>query len=234
MEECKEFSFFRGKVSFKQPKKHRLSVIELLFVDNLKGIKRSSEVLDLGAGFGTLSILIALKYHSKVWALERDSTMLKLLKYNIELNRLNDKIHIIEGDLKEYKSLIKKSSFDCVVANPPFYREQNVDNPYHFENDTGLNDFINAGVYALRDGGYLNILIPSTRLYEVCRYISNHNISIAYMRFFYPKEDKNAKLVRIVCIKNAKSLVNVEKPLIINTKTGGYTDEVNHVIESMI
>ena len=88
MEEHKEFGFFRGKVRFKQPKKHRLSIIELLFISNIKGIKKKSKVIDLGAGFGALSILIAIKYGCPVWAVEKDPLMLELLEYNVIKNGL--------------------------------------------------------------------------------------------------------------------------------------------------
>ncbi len=234
MEEYKEFTFFRGRVRFRQPKKHRLSVIQILFVENLRGIRKSSKVLDLGAGFGALSVLIALKHGCKVYALERDPLMLELLRYNVGVNGLEDRIEIIEGDLREYKALLKRSYFDCVVANPPFYTQGNVRNPYHFESDTRLEDFVDATAYTLRDGGYLNLLIPSNRLHHACEMLSEKNMSMAYVRFFHPKEDKNAKLVRISCVKNAKSLPIVEKPLIINTHDGNYTPEVQCTLDFMI
>ncbi len=234
MEEYREFTFFRGKVRFRQSKKYRFSIIHILFVENLKGIRRSSKVLDLGAGFGALSILITLKHGCRVYALERDPLMLELLKYNVKVNGLEDRIEIIEGDLRDYRVLLKRSYFDCVVTNPPFYTQKNANNPYHFESDTKLKDFVDATSYTLRDGGYLNLLIPANRLHHACKILSEKNISMAYVRFFHPKEGKEAKLVKISCIKNANSLPVVEKPLIINTYEGGYTPEVQRVLDFMI
>ncbi len=234
MEGFKEFSFFGGKVKFKQPKEHRLSVVELLFVANLKIIKKSSKVLDLGAGFGALSILIALKFGCEVYALERDSVMLNLLRYNLRINKLVDKIKVIEADLKYYNKFIKPSYFDCVVVNPPFYTQENTNNPYHFETDTKLEDFLDCAYYALKNNGYLNLLIPTNRLNEVYKNLSVKDLVPVYIRFFYAKENKNAKLARIVCKKKAKSQVTIEKPLIINKLDGSYTPEVQNIINFMI
>lgn len=234
MEEYKEFSFFGGKVKFKQPKKHRLSIIELLFVDNLRVIKRSSKVLDLGAGFGALSILTALKFGCQVHALERDPVMIELLEYNVKINELGSHIKVIKADLRDYQKVLRPSYFECVVANPPFYAQHSTKNPYHFETDTKLEDFINCAYYSLKDKGYFNLLLPTVRLNEVFKVVFVKNFTPVYVRFFHTKENKSAKLARIVFKKNAESQITVEKPLIINTSDGGYTPEVQYVANFMI
>ena len=136
LEGYRKFEFFRGKVRFKQPRAHRLSIVEILFVANLKGIKKSSKVVDLGAGFGALSILTALRYQCQVWAIERDPIMLELLRYNVKVNNLEDRIHILDLDLRYIKEDLSPQIFDVVIANPPFYKGQATDNIYHHECDT--------------------------------------------------------------------------------------------------
>jgi len=234
LEEYKEFEFFRGKVRFKQPRKHRLSIVEILFVANLKGIKKSSKVLDLGAGFGTLSILISLKYSCQVWAMERDPIMLQLLRENIRLNKLEDKIHVLDLDLRTAENFLKAQSFDVVVANPPFYRVYNPANVYHHETDTSLEDFVKTASFLLKDGGHFNILVASHRLIESIIHMKNHRMEVESLRFFYPKLQKNAKIVRIHALKNLRPSPFVEKPLIINEDSGEYTQEVKSLLESFL
>lgn len=234
MEGCKEFTFFRGKVRFIQPKAHRLSIIEILFVANLKGIKRSSKVLDLGAGFGALSVLTVLRYGCQVWALERDQLMIELLRKNIELNGLEGKIHLLELDLRRVEDLLKPQSFDVVIANPPFYSGHSSDNAYRHETDTKLEDFIRATGFLLKDGGHFNLLIASNRLIEAIMHMKDYRIRVESLRFFYPKLDRNAKVVRIHALKNLNPNLVVEKPLIINEEGHKYTQEVNAILENFV
>ncbi|WPM31870.1 methyltransferase [Hydrogenobacter sp. T-2] len=234
MEGSKEFEFFRGKVRFKQPKAHKLSIVEILFVANLKGIRRSSKVLDLGAGFGTLSILISLKYSCKVWAMERNPIMLQLLRENIKLNKLEDKIHVLDLDLRHIQDYLKAQSFDVVVANPPFYKGSLSTNEYHHETDTSLEDFIKTASFLLKDGRHFNLLVASNRLTEAIIFMKKYRLEIESLRFFYPKLYKNAKIVCIHALKNLRPLPVVEKPLIINEESGEYTQEVKSLLESFL
>lgn len=230
--EAEEFVFFGGKVRFKQPKKHRLSVVELLFLSNLKGVKRSSKVVDLGAGFGTLSILTSLKYGCEVWAVERDETMLELLKYNVRINQLDGKVHVIEGDIRFIERFMKRDFFDNVLLNPPFYPRtyRNKNNYFHFETDTDLADFIKATKYVLKDGGRVNLLYTAFRCMEAFLILKNNNINPSNVRIFYPKAEKNGKFIHIYGIKNGKGYMTIEKPLVINRSYGEYTDEVKSVL----
>lgn len=234
LEGYREFEFFRGKVRFKQPRAHRLSIVEILFVANLKGIKKSSKVVDLGAGFGALSILTALRYQCQVWAIERDPIMLELLRYNVKVNNLEDRIHILDLDLRYIKEDLSPQIFDVVIANPPFYKGQATDNIYHHECDTSLEDFIKSGSFLLKDGRSFNLLMASSRLIEAIINFKKYNISVASMRIFYPKYDKNGKIIHIYALKNLKPSLVIEKPLIINEKSGKYTQEVENILESFL
>lgn len=232
MEEYREFGFLGGRVRFKQPKRHRLSVVEVLFVANLRGIKRGSRVVDLGAGFGALSILTALIYPCEVWAVERDPLMLELLEYNVKKNNLSERINIVDADIRSVGERLEKHAYDSVIMNPPFYPSSYLaQNPYHHESDTTLKDFIKSVAYLLKDGGKLNAIISTFRLIEMLFYMEGMNIHPSHLRFFYPKKEKNAKIVRVYAVKNLKPALVVEKPLIINQKNGEYTEEVRETFE---
>ncbi|MDW8032720.1 MAG: methyltransferase [Aquificaceae bacterium] len=234
MEGYREFTFFRGRVRFRQPNYYRLSVVELLFLANLKGIRKSSKVVDLGSGFGALSLLIALKYGCQVWAVERDPHMLQLLSYNTRANGLEDKVRPVELDIRHVDKVFRPQYFDVVVANPPFYRGGQKKDGYRHEKDTTLEDFLKSTGFLLRDGGSLNLLIASNRLIEAIFHMKNHNINVASLRFFYPTLKKNGKIVRIHALKNLNPDQVVEKPLIINEEKGGYTQEVRSILEGFL
>jgi len=230
------FPFFRGKIFLYQPQSHKVSIDLVLFLSKIRGIKRKSLVVDLGAGFGFLSIVIAKKYRVKVIAVEIDEKMIKLLEENIHLNKLNDLIEIVKGDVKKIQNLFPKQFCDVIVTNPPFYPLNYTSklNPYHFEVWGTLKDFLKASAYLLRDGGYLNILIPCFRLYEAFNLLDKNNLPARFLSFIYPTIEKRAKLSIITSIKNLKGPLECDKPLIINEKNGEYTEEVKNLLESFL
>ncbi len=232
----KEFSFFRGKILLRQPKEHRVSIDLVVFLSKIRGIKRNIRVADLGAGFGFLSIVLAKKYGSFVYALERDKKMLELLKENVNLNSLESKVLPVEVDIRNVEEIFKRGEFGAIVTNPPFFpKDYGVRaSEYHFEGDTTLKDFVKAGSYLLRDGGYFNVLIPAFRLYELFLYMNEFNLPPRFLTPIYPTLNKNARLAVVVSIRNVPGPIHVERAVFINDPEGGYTQEVERLLEGFI
>jgi len=215
---------FRGRIEFLQPRRHRVSVDLVVFVSALRGIRRRSRVVDLGAGFGFLSLVIAKKFGCRVYAVERDPQMLALLRENVRINNLTGLITPVDADLRHVEGAFQKGEFDAVVANPPFFPEgyRGADS-WHFETDTTLRDFVSASSHLLRDGGYFNVLIPSFRLYELFILLRDFNLPPRFLTPIYSKPDKPAKLVTVVSVRNVPGPLHWTKALFINTPEGGYT-----------
>lgn len=232
----KPFPFFRGKLLLYQPEEHKVSVDLVLFLSKVRGIKKSSKVVDLGAGFGFIAIVLAKKFGVKVTAVEIDDTMLSLLKKNIEVNRLSHLVEVVKADLREIHKHFKRGSFDVVVANPPFYPKDYSPNPdpYHFELKATLRDFVEAASYLLRDGGYFNLLVPAFRLAETFSYLEKANLPPRFLSLVYPTLKKKARLAIVTSVRNVKGPLDVERPLVINEESGGYTEEVRHLLENFL
>jgi len=232
----KEFSFFRGKLRFIQPEEHRVSVDLILFLSRLRGIKKCSKVADLGAGFGFLSIVIAKKFGCEVYALERDERSFHLLEENVKLNDLGNLVKPMNTDIREHRRSFRRGEFNVVVANPPFYpKEYGIeDGGFHFESDTGLKDFVEAASYMLRDGGYMNLLIPAFRLHESFLLMESFNLPPRFLSVVYPTKSKGGKLCIISAIRNCPGPLNMDKPLVVNEEESGYTPEVESLLEGLL
>ena len=229
-------SFFRGKLKFFQPKEHRISVDLLIFLSKIKPLKKNQKVIDLGAGFGFLSITLAKKYRVKVVAFEYDEKMVKILRENVKLNGLGELVKVVKGDVKEVDKYFPKDSFNVVVSNPPFYpvNYSPEPEPYHFEVNATLEDFVKASSYLLKDGGELYILVPCFRLYELSNYLRDFNLPLRRLSLIYPTIEKRAKLAVVVSVRNVSGPLECDKPLIINEKGGEYTKEVKELLESFL
>ncbi len=228
--------FFRGKLLLYQPKEHRVSVDLVVFLSKLRGVKHSSKVADLGAGFGFLSLSIAKKFRCKVKALERDGEMFSLLVKNVELNSLEKFVEPVLVDIREVHRLFQRGEFDAVVLNPPFFPESYGigDGNKHFEGDTTLEHFLQGGAYILRDGGYLNVLLPSFRLAESLYLMKELNLPPRFLSVIYPTPYKEGKLCVVSCIKNVPGPLKVDRATFINDEEGKYTREVEELLERYI
>ncbi len=78
------------------------------------------KVADLGAGNGALSLLLASRLpRAHVTGVEISPRPYEVFNRNITLNRLEDRITAVRGDVRQ-TDLFARASFDLIVSNPPY------------------------------------------------------------------------------------------------------------------
>lgn len=82
---------------------------------------RERYVLDIGAGSGVVSLLLAQRYHAaRIEAIECDEDAFIDLTCNITNSRYAGRINAINVDFQQFRPLRK---VDLIVSNPPFFTE---------------------------------------------------------------------------------------------------------------
>lgn len=209
----------------------------VLLSDFAKGIKDEARVLDLGAGNGILGLLLCGKTNLKTMVgLEIQDEVCKIANRSIELNNLQNKYKMINGDIKNIENLVEKESFDMVISNPPYKRANSgVKN----ESETkliarheilcNLDDVIKAAFFALKEKGILCIIHRPERIVDLLETMRKNRIEPKIIRFIQPKRSKKPTMVMVKGTKYGNSFVEVEKPLIVYNEDGTYTDEINKI-----
>jgi tRNA (guanine37-N1)-methyltransferase len=83
-------------------------------------VKEGETVIDMFAGVGPFSILIAKTHEDvKVYAIDKNPDAIALLKRNVRLNRVNGKVHPIHGDAKHIIKQQLRGLADRVIMNLP-------------------------------------------------------------------------------------------------------------------
>jgi len=83
-------------------------------------VKEGETVIDMFAGVGPFSILIAKTHENvKVYAIDKNPDAISLLKRNVRLNRVDGKVHPILGDAKHVVRQQLRGLADRVIMNLP-------------------------------------------------------------------------------------------------------------------
>ncbi|MBU3904588.1 MAG: class I SAM-dependent methyltransferase family protein [Nanoarchaeota archaeon] len=82
----------------------------------IKSVKSSEIVVDMFAGIGYFSILLAKKA-KKVYSIDLNPDAIKYLKRNSFLNKVENKIEILEGDCRDFASLLENTANRIVMGH---------------------------------------------------------------------------------------------------------------------
>ncbi len=208
----------------------------ILLSNFAKKIKKDSIVADLGSGTGIISILLSGKTEAKkIICIEKQSEMADLIKKNIDLNNLQDKIEVINEDILNIDKNIK---VDVVVTNPPYKKKNTgIENENKqkyiskFETTATLENFIITSKEILKEKGQLFMVHRPDRLVDIIAIMRKYKIEPKRIQFVYSHINgkENAKLVLIEAIKNANPFLKVEKNIYVYNQDGTYTDEINKI-----
>ena len=206
----------------------------VLLSDFAKEIRNDSEVLDLGTGTGILSILLSAKTNlKKIYGIEIQENVADMAKRSVALNKLENKIEIINKNIKELEEIFEKNYFDSIVTNPPYKKletgktneKQNKFISRH-EVTANLEDFIKVSFNLLKDKGALYMVHRPERLAEIIYELKKHKLEPKKIKFVHSNYKQEPKLVLIKAVKNAKEFLKVEKPLFVYNEQGEYTEEI--------
>ena len=84
-------------------------------------MKKARRALDLGTGNGILPLLLSARTDcAHLTGLEIQPASADLAARSVALNGLEDRISIVQGDIREAGRLFKAASFDFITCNPPY------------------------------------------------------------------------------------------------------------------
>lgn len=206
----------------------------VLLSDFAKEIKNNSQVLDLGTGTGIISILLSKKIQAKkIYGIEIQKEVAEMAKRSILLNNLEKEIEIINKDIKELDEIFNNNSIDAIVTNPPYKKEKSGEKSENLvklisrhEETASLEEWIQISFKLLKDKGELYMVHRPERLVDIISLLRKNKLEPKTLQMVYSNVQKEPKLVLIKAVKNAKSFLQVKKPLIIYDEEENYTDEI--------
>jgi tRNA1(Val) A37 N6-methylase TrmN6 len=189
-------------------------------------------VLDLGTGTGIIPLLLEAKtLGCHFTGLEIQEESADMARRSIALNKLEDKINIVDGDIKEASKIFGRASFDVVTSNPP-YMNFGIINPdttkaiARHEILCTLKDLVREAANILKQRGRFYMVHRPFRLAEILNTCSLYKLEPKRIRLIYPYVHKEPNMVLVECHKGGKSNLIVDAPLIVYKEPGIYTEEI--------
>ena len=209
----------------------------VLLSDFSRDLPKNTTALDLGTGTGILGILLCGKTNlSKIYGIEIQKDVADMAKRSIELNNLTNKFEIINDDIKNLSNHFQNNSFDAIISNPPYKKDNcGIKNESEtklisrHEITASLEDFISISSKLLKNNCSLYMVHRPERLSDLFYLLKKYKLEPKKLRIVQSYYDSKPKLILVKATKNAKSFLNIEKPLIIYNKDGSYTDEIYEI-----
>lgn len=199
-------------------------------------IKNNATVVDLGTGSGVIATLLAYKSKAKkVYGIEIQSELATMARRSVEYNNLQDKIEIINCDMKDCHKLINKA-VDVVVCNPPYFKKDTCSKNEsqeiaicRHEIKVTLSEVILSAKKLLKFGGKFFLVHKSDRLAEIIYELKKENLEPKRIRFVQSLTTSAPHLVLIESVLGGASGVVIEKNLVLNNSDGSLTDEAREI-----
>ena len=213
--------------------------MDAVLLSDFAQVKNGGRVLDLGTGTGILPILMEAKTKAvHLTGLEIQPEMAEMAARSVKLNHLEDKIEIVEGDIKEASAIFSHDSFDTITSNPPYMIGQHgLTNPEEpkaiarHEVLCTLEDVVSRTAKLLKPGGHFYMVHRPFRLAEIMTMLVKYKLEPKRMQLVYPYIDKEPNMVLIEAVRGGKPRMTVEKPLIVYKEPNVYTDEIYEIYD---
>lgn len=201
--------------------------------------KNIETIMDLGCGNAPIPLILSTKTSAKIVGVEIQKDSYELAKKSVLYNKLEDRIELLNMDMKELKNTYSTNSVDVITCNPPYFKyleTSNLNDDEHkiiarHEKTITLEDIVSLSRYLLKNNGILAMVHRTDRLIEIISLFQKYGLEVKKIRFVYPKMDMESNMVLIEGRKNGKVGLKILPPLYAHNEDGSYTEEVLKMFE---
>ncbi len=230
-----------GRLALIQPKHGYRFSVEAILLGRFARASRRDRVLELGAGCGVISIMLASIYRPReVFALEIQPGLAEMIARNATMNDL-ESVRAICADLRQRKIAgVEPGSFDLIVANPPYRaRSSGRENPERGrrlargESSAMLADFVRAARRYARHGARVAFVFTARRSAELISTMRANKLEPKRIRFVHPRIAMPASVMIVEARVGGGIEAAIEPPLILYDSPGIYTNEARALLSSL-
>jgi len=225
-------AFYHGRILLLQKKRgYRFSLDAPLLADFIR-VRPTDRLLELGAGNGIISLLLSRKPFQRIVCLEIQPALADLARRNIALNHLENKVSVLEQDLRAYRAGEK---YDVVFSNPPYIKKKGGQLSPSTEKSIAKHeikcdvfDIMHVAGKALERDGRACVIYPAKRKADFDLALEETKLKVKALRYVHPRNGEAARWLLAEC-RFAVSSQEIRPPLFVYDERGEYTPEMKAI-----
>lgn len=211
--------------------------MDSVLLSHFASIRPDDTVFDFGTGSGVLPLLlIGRKKGSRFYGIEIQPEYCEMANRTMQMNHLESKVNIHCGDAGKAYIQFDSCSADHVISNPPYGKPGAVlASPYtdrakaRNQDSLTLESFFVAAFRILKGKGKISIVYPASQMLHAMKLMSKCHLEPKRFQLVYPSSEKEANLVLIEGVKDARPTLKPMKPLIVYNENKDLTNELKSI-----
>lgn len=202
--------------------------VDTILVAHAADPKPGERILDLGAGTGALTLLLAAKAPAcRIVGLEVQEAMADRARRAVHLNGCEGRIAIVSGDLRRPGACLLQGAFDLVVSAPPYWPAgSGLLSPVpeaaaaRHEILCTLEEVVAAAAYALAPRGRFWIIHRAARLTDLTAALDAHGLHLTQLRPVHSRAEGPATFVLARAARGGRPRHTLLPPLVLYSGPG--------------
>lgn len=211
--------------------------VDAVLLSDFARIRKNDLVMDFCTGTGILPILLYGKSQAKeIMGIELQEEFAEMAKRSVALNKIEDKVKILQGDIREEKLLKSLPKFNVVTVNPPYKKqnsgiinEKDALTIARHEVSLNLEEVIRGVRLVLKDQGRFYMIHRPERLADILTLMRKYRIEPKRLRMVYPNTKKAPTMVLVEGVRDGGEFLKVEAPLYVYNDDGTYSEEIRRI-----
>ena len=216
----------------------RFGTDAVLLADFIKAAPRM-KLIDFGFGTGVIALLTAIHHpDARVCGVELQADMAEMAHRSVELNALNDRVDLRQGDIRAAARIFGYGIFDRVSCNPPYFEPASSIRPdtdsklvSRMLTDISLDEICKSAFEVLKSGGRLSVVYPASRIDEMLFAMRQNRLSPKRIRAVQLTASKAPKLMLLDAVKQGGSGLDWLPPLILQNDDGSHSAEWHRIYD---
>ena len=201
--------------------------------------KNTKKIIDLCTGNAPIPIILSTKTKAKIIGVELQEEIYDLAQKSVNINKLDDRIKLLNMDVKDLYNKYGTDTFDIITCNPPYFKvsensnlnDNKIKTIARHEIYLDLKDIFSLSKKILKNNGTISIVHRPERLIEIIEIMKNNNIEPKKIQFVYPKKNSECNILLIEGVKNGNPGLKILPPLYVHDEEGHYLDEINDMFQ---